>query len=130
MAIFHVIDEYNVKNYRPGIKILFAFTLLYTYIAIMAYPLFLVEQGVGNIKTYEDSFYLLQMAISTIGFGDFYPSSTAGRWIIALSFYIGVGIAGFIGASIAGIFTNFTDTSVQNRELRKQNEEIIKLLKK
>ena len=59
-----------------------------------------------------------------------YPKTEIGRAIGAFSFYIGVGIAGFIGASIAGLFTNFTDKSVQNRELRKQNEEIIKLLKK
>lgn len=125
-------DQYGVKEWNPVFKILLGFILLYSYIALAAYPLLQaeLESSTANISNYRDAFWMLQMAASTIGFGDVYPTTELGRAIVALSFYIGVGIAGFIGASIAGIFTNFTDTSVQNRELRKQNEEIIKLLKK
>lgn len=125
-------DQYGVTEWNPVFKILFGFILLYTYIALASYPLLLaeLESSTANISSYRDAFWMLQMAASTIGFGDVYPTTELGRAIVAFSFYIGVGIAGFIGASIAGIFTNFTDTSVQNRELRKQNEEIIKLLKK
>ena len=95
----------------------------------MAYPLYLIEYETGNIKTYSDAFWVLQMSASTIGFGDYYPTTQIGRWIVAASFYVGVGLAGYIGGAISNSITQFTDTSVQNRELRKQNETIIKLLK-
>lgn len=94
----------------------------------MSFPLLWVEQGVGNIKDYSDAFWLVQMACSTIGFGDVYPVTQTGRWIIAGSFYIGVGIAGYIGGTIASIFTGFTDKSVDNKELRTQNAQILKKL--
>lgn len=122
-------DKYGVKEYHILAKLTIVFGTLYAYIALMSYPLLIVEQDVGNIKNYGDAFWVLQMSASTIGFGDLYPVTTTGRWIVALSFYVGVGLAGYAGGTIATFFTGFTDTAVQNRELRQQNEEIIKLIK-
>ena len=123
------IDQYGIEEYSLWFKIVVAFAVLYCYISIMAYPLYLIEYETGNIKTYSDAFWVLQMSASTIGFGDYYPTTQIGRWIVAASFYVGVGLAGYIGGAISNSITQFTDTSVQNRELRKQNETIIKLLK-
>ena len=122
-------DRYGVKNYKLWFKLSITFLILYSYITLMAIPLFYLEQEIGNIKTYGDAFWVLQMSASTIGFGDYYPVTFTGRWIVAFSFYIGVGLAGYAGSSIASAFTNFTDNSVQNRELRRQNAEILQLLK-
>lgn len=125
-------DDYGIKEWHPTSKIVLGFIILYTYISIAAIPLYYAEIDSinANISSYRDAFWLLQMAASTIGFGDVYPTTEIGRAIVAVSFYVGVGIAGFIGATIAGFFTDFTDKSVQNRELRRQNEQIIELLKK
>ena len=68
------------------------------------------------------------MSASTIGFGDFYPVTTVGRAITAISFYIGVGLAGYIGGTIAEKVTSFSDTAIKNRELRQQNAKIIEML--
>ena len=122
-------DTFGVKEYKLWVKICLAFTILYTYIGIAAYPLFLVEVGHGNIKTYADAFWVLQMSASTIGFGDFYPSTLTGRSIVAISFYIGVGLAGYAGSAIAGAFTSFTNKDTLNRELKHQNAQILKQLK-
>ena len=65
------------------------------------------------------------MAASTIGFGDFYPVTQGGRALVALIFYVGVGLVGFLGAILASGFFGFAETSVKNRELRKQNQEIL-----
>jgi len=48
-----------------------------------------------------------------------------GRTLVAIVFYFGVGLVGFIGAILASIFFGFAETSVKNRELRKQNESIL-----
>ena len=126
------VDEYGIKEYRLWFKLLTAITILYTYIFIVALPLYYSELGAAgaNIDSYRDAVWLLQMAASTIGFGDVYPVTEVGKAIVAFSFYVGVGLAGYVGASIADAFTKHTDNSVQNRELRKQNAEILALLKK
>jgi voltage-gated potassium channel len=125
------IDEYGIKEYRLWFKLILAVSILYTYILIVAFPLYQAEVGAtgANIDSYRDAVWLLQMAASTIGFGDVYPVTEVGKAIVAFSFYVGVGLAGYVGASIADAFTKHTDSEVQNRELRKQNEEILKLLK-
>jgi voltage-gated potassium channel len=125
------IDEYGIKEYKLWFKIILAVSILYTYIFIVALPLYYSEVGAvgANIDSYRDAVWLLQMAASTIGFGDVYPVTETGKAIVAFSFYVGVGLAGYVGASIADAFTKHTDNSVQNRELRKQNEEILAILK-
>jgi len=121
-------DSFGVQEYTTWFKVLLAATILYSYIAIAAYGLLLVEQSTGNIHSYKDAFWVLRMAASTIGFGDYYPVTDIGRNIVSATFYIGVGLTGFIATTIATKLTGFTDTNVQNRELRQQNDEIISLL--
>ncbi len=124
-------DCYGIVEYKLWFKLLTAISVLYTYIFIAALPLYFAEVGAlgANIESYREAVWLLQMAASTIGFGDVYPVTETGKAIVAFSFYVGVGLAGYIGASIADFFTARTDNSVQNRELRNQNAEIISLLK-
>ncbi|GGK69605.1 potassium channel family protein [Amphritea balenae] len=125
--LIYTTDEYNVRNYRTLFLGLIAVVLLYSIIAILSYPLVWLEQASpeANITNYADAFWALQMSASTIGFGDFYPVTQGGRIIVALMFYIGVGIVGFIGAQIASKLVGFADTNVRNRELRRQNEAIL-----
>ncbi|WP_296058166.1 potassium channel family protein [uncultured Amphritea sp.] len=124
---FYSTDEYNVRNYSTLFLGVLAFGLLYSLIALLSFPLLWFEQNHpgANILSYADAFWALQMSASTIGFGDFYPTSQGGRIIVALMFYIGVGIVGFIGAQIASKMVGFADTNVRNRELRRQNDEIL-----
>ena len=49
----------------------------------------------------------LRCISSTIGFGDFYPVTLGGRIIVALIFYIGVGMVGFVGAQFVKKFVGF-----------------------
>ena len=121
------VDEYNVRNYRMRALALLSVGFLYTTIAALAWVLLQFELASpnANITNYADAFWALQMSASTIGFGDFYPVTLGGRMVVAAMFYIGVGIVGFIGALIAERVLGFADTNVKNRELRKQNTEIL-----
>jgi len=120
-------DEFDIKNYSAGFLALIAVAILYSVIAILSGVLLWFEVDVqnANITSYGDAFWTLQMSASTIGFGDHYPISLGGRTVVAMMFYIGVGIVGFIGAQIADRVLGFADTNVKNRELRKQNAEIL-----
>jgi voltage-gated potassium channel len=121
------VDEFGVKNYNSFYLLLITIGVLYGVIALLSIPLFHFESEIisSNIKTYKDAFWTLQMSASTIGFGDFFPVSFEGRIIVAAMFYIGVGMVGFVGAQFVNKFVGFSDTNVKNRELRKQNKEIL-----
>lgn len=122
-ALVYSIDEYGVKNYRLSFLSSLALLILYGAIAALSPLLLWCELAVdsANIRSYADAFWTLQMSASTIGFGDFYPVSAGGRLIVAMMFYLGVGLVGFIGALVADRLLGFADTNIKNRELREQN---------
>ncbi|GLX79560.1 potassium channel protein [Thalassotalea insulae] len=122
----YTIDEYGVKNYNSFYLLLITIAVLYGIIALLSIPLYHYEvTSKGNIQSYRDAFWTLQMSASTIGFGDFYPVTMQGRIIVAAMFYIGVGMVGFVGAQFVNKFVGFSDTNVKNRELRKQNKDLL-----
>ena len=89
---------------------------------------FLTHYGLTDMPPSEVviiSLYFALTSLTTIGFGDFYPVTLGGRSLVALVFYFGVGLVGFIGAILANSFFGFAETSVKNRELRRQNQEIL-----
>ena len=120
-------DEYGIQEWHPVYLILLAFLTLYTCISVLSGVLYYFESGApnGNIHNYADAFWCLQMAASTIGFGDHYPVTTWGRWTTALMFYIGVGMAAGIGTILYNWVFGRYDQSVKNRELRAQNAAIL-----
>ena len=120
-------DKYGIRNYSKLALGAAGVGLLYSVIAMLALVLLHFENGASNsnINSYVDAFWTLQMSASTIGFGDHYPVTIGGRTVVALMFYVGVGLVGFIGALIAERMLGFADTNVENRELRHQNTEIL-----
>ena len=120
-------DQYGIRNYSLLALGAAGVGFLYSVIALLTLVLLHFESGASNsnINTYVDAFWTLQMSASTIGFGDHYPVTIGGRTVVALMFYVGVGLVGFIGALIAERMLGFADTNVKNRELRHQNTEIL-----
>tara|TARA_B110000967_G_C18749154_1_gene491888 strand:+ start:133 stop:609 length:477 start_codon:yes stop_codon:yes gene_type:complete len=120
-------DQYGIRNYSLLALGGAGVCLLYSVIALLAVVLLHFEVGApsGNINTYGDAFWTLQMSASTIGFGDHFPVTIGGRTVVAVMFYVGVGLVGFIGALIAERMLGFADTNVKNRELRQQNSDIL-----
>ena len=95
---FYEVDEFGVKNYNTNY--LAAVTLITLYGIIAAFSMVLVRfeqaSATSNIETYGDAFWVLMLSASTIGFGDFFPVTFGGRVVVALIFYIGVGMVGFV----------------------------------
>tara|TARA_B110000503_G_scaffold138890_1_gene225966 strand:- start:1749 stop:2207 length:459 start_codon:yes stop_codon:yes gene_type:complete len=120
-------DEYGIRNYSLLALGASGVCLLYSVIGLLALVLLHFEAGApnSNINIYVDAFWTLQMSASTIGFGDHYPVTVGGRMVVAVMFYVGVGLVGFIGALIAERMLGFTDTNIKNRELRQQNGDIL-----
>lgn len=121
------VDQYGVREYHALPIVLMAFSILYASISALAALLFYFEHNApgANILSYQDAFWTMQMAASTIGFGDFYPITPAGRWCTSAMFYIGVGIVAALGSVFHKKLFGFTNTDVQNRELRAQLSELL-----
>lgn len=116
--------------YSPKKKRVYFFGALgfmYVTMACLAFILLQVESSApnGNIKTFADAFWTLQLASSTIGYGDFFPVTTIGRVIVIFEFYVGVALIGFLGAVFAERLFGFPDTSIRNRDLKNQSSKIM-----
>lgn len=119
-------DEFGIKNYNYGILGSLSLIVFCILNISLGYIAFLAETSVvgSPVKTYADAFWLMLMSSTTIGFGDVYPITFIGRTAVFIMFILGVGILGGVGAIFANKLLGFADTSIKNRELRKQNADI------
>ena len=121
------IDEFGVKNYNYGFIGFTSFILFLSLNLSLGYVAYQAEIGLeaSPVKSYADAFWLMVMSSTTIGFGDVYPITLVGRVAVFIMFILGVGILGGIGAVFVNKVFGFADTNIKNRELRKQNEQIL-----
>lgn len=84
------------------------YTLLVALVVVVASALLVeeFERGIAgaNIKTLPDSLWWAVTTITTVGYGDRFPVSAAGRGIAVVLMFIGVGIFGLLAASLASFF--------------------------
>ncbi|KRD43750.1 hypothetical protein ASE38_05955 [Cellulomonas sp. Root930] len=85
------------------------FTLLLTGILVLQFgslTILRVESGApdANITTASDSLWYTVVTISTVGYGDQYPVTTAGRIVGAIIIVVGVGIFGTFTGYLANLF--------------------------
>jgi len=121
------VDEFGVKNYNYGFLGFFSLGVFSLLNVILAYVTFLAEVSTVNspVQNYVDALWLMLMSSTTIGFGDVYPITFVGRAAVFVMFILGVGILGGVGAVFANKIFGFADTNIKNRELRRQNEDIL-----
>lgn len=77
------------------------FLLLLIFI-MLAMALYFAEHGqhfANSPHSYKDSFYLSAVTALTIGYGDFVPHTTLGRWISLLLALTGITFTGIIAAA-------------------------------
>ena len=121
------VDEFGVKNYNYGILGFMSLAVFSILNISLGYVTFLAETSVLNspVQNYADALWLMLMSSTTIGFGDVYPITFIGRTAVFIMFILGVGILGGVGAIFANKLLGFADTNIKNRELRKQNADIL-----
>ena len=128
MFLFDYFKEYEFIRFIQFIKVIkiiggvsrivyyiktdqiYSFKLLYSLFfitIIISAPILIleVERGIGNIKTAEQSLWWTYCTFTTIGYGDFFPSTTAGRAIAVLVSLGGIGMFGMISSLILEHFT-------------------------
>jgi voltage-gated potassium channel len=66
---------------------------------------FYAEQGVNPaLHSYKDSIWWAMVTVTTIGYGDIYPVTTAGRFVAMIMMFIGIGCVSLLTALIASTY--------------------------
>lgn len=63
----------------------------------------------SNIKTASDAFWWSFVTITTVGYGDFYPTTSLGRIIASVLIMAGVGLFGTFTAYVASFFMQYEE---------------------
>jgi voltage-gated potassium channel len=74
-------------------------------VAAAALLVYVAERGGdGPIQTYGDALWWAASTITTVGYGDVYPKTAAGRGVAVLLMLIGVSLFGLLTARVAAFF--------------------------
>jgi voltage-gated potassium channel len=90
--------------------------LFISYIA--AVQITISERAVegSNIKNFTDGFWWAITTVTTVGYGDRYPTTTEGRLLAVLLMVTGISLVGVITASVAAWFVKMSHEESQTRK--------------
>jgi len=80
--------------------------------------MYVVERGGdGPIQTYPDALWWAAATITTVGYGDVFPKTPAGRGIAFLLMLIGISVFGVLTARVAALFVQANEEDHHGRKL-------------
>jgi voltage-gated potassium channel len=89
------------SQYAGFITILLVFIVLVTSsVLVLTYE---SKSPDANITTGGDALWYSMVTITTVGYGDFYPVTTGGRWAATFIMFSGVGIIGALSSILASM---------------------------
>ena len=90
-----------------------------------------IERGVGNIDSAEEALWWSLVTTTTVGYGDYYPVTLAGRILAMILMVAGVGLFGTFTSLVASRFlgSGNDDTAAELRLIRGQLDELRKALR-
>ena len=119
---FHVM--YRSRRRGGAATVILATFLLVVFSSV---AILLCEQGEGtNIKSASDAVWWTVTTITTVGYGDRYPVTAAGRMLAIGLMFAGVGLFGALSGIIASLFLGRSESADQAvlKELRALRAEV------
>ena len=89
-------------------------TFFVAYVA--AVQITITERGVdgSNIKNFSDGFWWAITTVTTVGYGDRYPTTLEGKFLAVLLMFMGISLVGVITASVATWFIKMSQEEREN----------------
>ena len=106
------------------------FTLGFILVSFSSVGILFFETGAGgNIKTAEQALWWSMVTVTTVGYGDLYPVSVAGRVVAAFTMIAGVGMFGAMSGVVASLLLGAPKHSEADvlAELRALRAEVARL---
>jgi voltage-gated potassium channel len=96
-------------------------TTLAVYSAAMVFlggsAFYLTEQGANEkVVTYGDAVWLTLVTLTTVGYGDVYPVTPAGRWVGMILAILGIGFVAALTGTIAGSLLDSLHTKEEEQK--------------
>lgn len=88
-----------------------AMTSIVSAVAASAMMYVVERNGDGPIQTYPDALWWAAATITTVGYGDVFPKTPAGRGIAVLLMLIGISVFGVLTARVAALFVEAKEES-------------------
>jgi voltage-gated potassium channel len=118
-----------------GRKLLVRHRLHYALLATLAVTvasavlmLSVEESGEGSIETFGDALWWATTTVTTVGYGDTYPVSPAGRAIATFLMISGIALFGVLTANIAAFFVERSTEAEEADQIEAKLDEIIRRL--
>ena len=99
-----VLEKVSIgKSVGITIKVIVT-TLFFGYIAAIQITIVERVSPSGNIKNFSDGLWWAFTTITTVGYGDRYPTTTEGRILAVCLMILGISLLGVVSATIAAWF--------------------------
>ncbi|MGV8059457.1 MAG: potassium channel family protein [Smithellaceae bacterium] len=102
--LYPMFIKFILNLYRKNIFKMASVTLILIFLCSFAVFYFEHTETEANIHSLWDSFWWAIVTVGTVGYGDKYPVSVAGRLVGLLLIFSGVGLMSLLTATIASVF--------------------------
>jgi voltage-gated potassium channel len=125
LRLFAILAEFTRRTQRSlaGRATVLVFTVAAVIMTVCAVVVFNVERSdsSSNIKTFPDALWWAVSTVTTVGYGDKYPSTEGGRAVAVILMLTGIALVGTMTAAIAAWFVG--STQKENRKAAQEDED-------
>jgi voltage-gated potassium channel len=108
LRLFSILSEFTQRSQRSlaGRAMTLVFTVAAVFMAVGAVVVYNFERSApqSNIKTFPDALWWAVSTVTTVGYGDVYPTTEGGRVIAVILMLTGIALVGTLTAAIASWF--------------------------
>lgn len=110
--VFRLIRKSKVSRFSKMVHDILRNNGLY-YVILVVMVLTLIGGGLlfkydDNIHSIADGIWFSFVTMTTVGYGDYVPASSAGRLVSVLLMIVGIGFIGILTGSLASFFTKYS----------------------